>query len=332
MIASGERDPHAAPHDRVELTPPDIEPYRQGNTSVPYVTTLDSGVAGPHAMINALMHGNEISGAIAVDHLLQRGIRPTRGRLTLAFANTTAFGMFSRERPYESRFIDEDLNRLWDDDVLSDHKRSVERLRARALRPIIDTVDHLLDLHSMQSGTRPILLCGPSPKGRDFARRLGGPAAIVADVGHADGVRLRDYADFNHAASPRNALLAECGAHWAPRTAVTAIEMAYRFLVAVDMIPPALAAPHMTERVAPDHWVEVTDRVVPRNPDASFVETFHGLETIDTAGTLIARDGARDIRTPYDDCVLIMPARQLTPGQTAVRLGRKRRFEDHHAS
>lgn len=189
MIASGERDPHAAPDDRVELTPPDIEPYRQGNTSVPYMTTLDSGVAGPHAMINALMHGNEISGAIAVDHLLQRGIRPTRGRLTLAFANTTAFGMFSRERLYESRLIDEDLNRLWDDDVLSDHKRSVERLRARALRPIIDTVDHLLDLHSMQSGTRPILLCGPSPKGRDFARRLGGPAAIVADVGHADGVR-----------------------------------------------------------------------------------------------------------------------------------------------
>lgn len=104
------------------------------------------------------------------------------------------------------------------------------------------------------------------------------------------------------------------------------------FLVAVDMIPPALAAPHMTERVAPDHWVEVTDRVIPRNPDATFVETFHGLETIAAAGTLSARDGACDIRTPYDDYVLIMPARQLTPGQTAVRLRRKRRFEDHHAS
>ena len=58
------------------------------------------------------------------------------------------------------------------------------------------------------------------------------------------------------------------------------------------MIPPALAAPHMTERVAPDHWVEVTDRVVPRNPDATFVETFLGLETIAAAGTLSARDGA----------------------------------------
>jgi hypothetical protein len=28
------------------------------------------------------------------------------------------------------------------------------------------------------------------------------------------------------------------------------------------------------------------------------------------------------VRTPYDECVLIMPSRRLLPGQTAVRLGR----------
>jgi len=28
------------------------------------------------------------------------------------------------------------------------------------------------------------------------------------------------------------------------------------------------------------------------------------------------------VRTPYDDCVLIMPSRRLVKGQTAVRLGR----------
>ena len=27
----------------VELTPPDIEPYRAGNTGIDYVTTFDSG-------------------------------------------------------------------------------------------------------------------------------------------------------------------------------------------------------------------------------------------------------------------------------------------------
>ena len=39
-------------------------------------------------------------------------------------------------------------------------------------------------------------------------------------------------------------------------------------------------------------------------------------------GTEIARDGDQSVRTPYDECVLIMPSRRLTKGQTAVRLGR----------
>jgi hypothetical protein len=39
-------------------------------------------------------------------------------------------------------------------------------------------------------------------------------------------------------------------------------------------------------------------------------------------GTLIGHDDEREVRTPYDDCVLIMPSRRLAKGQTAVRLGR----------
>ena len=38
--------------------------------------------------------------------------------------------------------------------------------------------------------------------------------------------------------------------------------------------------------------------------------------------TLIGRDNGHEVRTPYDDCVLIMPSRRLARGQTAVRLGR----------
>jgi hypothetical protein len=46
------------------------------------------------------------------------------------------------------------------------------------------------------------------------------------------------------------------------------------------------------------------------------------LAVIGRRGTLLARDGEREIRTPYDDCVLIMPARRPRQGETAVRLGR----------
>jgi hypothetical protein len=52
------------------------------------------------------------------------------------------------------------------------------------------------------------------------------------------------------------------------------------------------------------------------------------MEVIADRDTVIAHDGEAPIRTPYDDCVLIMPSRRLVAGQTAVRLGRRYRFED----
>ncbi len=80
---------HAYP---VEVEFPDISAYATGNAGVPYVHTFDSGVPGPHVMVNALTHGNEVCGAITVKALLDLGLRPRRGRLTLAFANVDASG------------------------------------------------------------------------------------------------------------------------------------------------------------------------------------------------------------------------------------------------
>src|SRR3546814_1512159 len=41
------------------LLPIAIDRYREGNTGVPYAHHFDSGNAGPHAAITALIHGNE---------------------------------------------------------------------------------------------------------------------------------------------------------------------------------------------------------------------------------------------------------------------------------
>ncbi len=307
----------------IELTPPDIEPYRAGNTGVPFVTSFDSGQAGPHAMICAIVHGNELCGAIALDQLLRAGVRPKRGRLTLAFANPDAYASFDPKRPASSRFVDEDMNRLWSADVLAGGRSSVELERARALRPLVDTVDMLLDLHSMQSHCRPLLLSGPSPKGRSFAAGLASPAVIVADNGHAGGTRLRDYAGFSAPGDPRNALLAECGQHWRTETADVATDTAYRFLVNLDMVDADAAAPHLLPAQAvPAQWIEVTDAVSVASERCHFTADYTGLEVIPTAGTVIAVDGDEEIQTPYDDCVLVMPTRRMVPGQTAVRLGR----------
>src|SRR5215468_874048 len=119
------------PSYAVELSPPDIEPYRAGNTGIDYVTSFESGQPGPHVLVTALTHGNEICGAIALDRLFRAGLRPRLGKLTLAFDNVAAYRSFDRRVPIASRFIDEDFNRLWAPATLDGERQSTELARAR---------------------------------------------------------------------------------------------------------------------------------------------------------------------------------------------------------
>ena len=59
----------------MEVAFPDIRRWQRGTAGVDYVHAFDSGVPGPHVMIMALTHGNEVSGAIAVDQLLRARLK-----------------------------------------------------------------------------------------------------------------------------------------------------------------------------------------------------------------------------------------------------------------
>jgi predicted deacylase len=315
----------AEPNYAVELTPPDIEPYRVGNVGVDYVTTFDSGVSGPHVLVTALTHGNEICGAIALDRLFRAGLRPRRGRLTLAFDNVAAYRSFDRRYPVASRFVDEDFNRLWDEATLDGLRQSIELARARSLRPFVDAADLLLDIHSMQYATAPLMLAGTLDRSVALARQVGIPELIMCDAGHAAGKRMRDYGPFGDPASTKTALLIEAGQHWQNRAAEVATDVMLRFLIAVGVVTRDDAAPiagpdfdmHPQQRI-----IEVTEAVTIASDKFEFVDDFRGLEVLSPKGTLIGRDNGREVRTPYDDCVLIMPSRRLAKGHTAVRLGR----------
>jgi len=224
--------------------------------------------------------------------------------------------------PQASRFVDEDFNRLWNEETLDGPRRSAELTRARAIRPFVDTVDLLLDIHSMQHATPPLMLCGALDKGKQFARDVSVPEFVVADAGHAAGKRMRDYAGFGDAASPRNALLVECGQHWEQKSADVAKETALRFLLATGAVSRDWIEPRLAPKPVKQKIVEVTQAVTIRSDDFTFAQPYIGLETIPKAGTLLATDGAEKVLTPYDNCVLIMPSKRLGKGQTAVRLGR----------
>lgn len=321
-------EPRTAPV--VELTAPDISRWRTGNTGVDYVHAWDSGQPGPRVLITALTHGNEICGAIALDAFLDEvagGWRPRRGRLVVAFANVAAYERFDPANPYPSRCVDEDLNRVWADEVLLGPRESVELRRARELRPFVDASDRILDIHSMSEPCAPLMVCGTVDKNAAYARELGLPEVLLIDTGHPAGLRMIERGRFGDPAAPECALLIECGQHWERGAADVAHDAVSRFLGLTGLADADWVQRRMRRPLpARQRLVRVTEPVVATTREFRFLVPTIGLSVIPKAGTPIAVDGERTVVTPYDDTVLVMPGtNNLKPGGTAVRLGR---FED----
>ncbi|MCL4746839.1 MAG: succinylglutamate desuccinylase/aspartoacylase family protein [Burkholderiaceae bacterium] len=322
------KHPATAAERPIELVAPDISPYRDGNAGVDYVHSFDSGKPGPHVMVQALTHGNEICGAIALEWLLSEKVVPIAGRLTLAFGNVEAFARWDPSDPDRSRYCDEDFNRVWGDDALRGTRDSIELRRARALAPIVDSVDYLLDIHSMHEACRPIMVCGVTGKGgeksAELSRRIGVPGDLLVDTGHPAGLRMIERGAFGDPAQQRTAILIECGQHWERSAADVAIDTALRFLAHTGAVDAQWARARMPLAPSPrQQLIHVTEAVVARTMQFRFERVFAGLEVIESAGEPIARDGDTVFRAPYDNTVLVMPSlAHLKPGTTMVRLGR----------
>jgi len=317
----------------IELQAPDLSRWASGNTGTPYVWRFDSGRAGPQVMVQALTHGNEICGAIALDWLLglQTQWQPLRGSLTLAFGNIAAFARWDPAHPNRSRYVDEDFNRVWADATLLGPRDSVELRRARQLRPFVDAAQLLLDIHSMGEACKPLMVCGADgcggDKGAALSRRLQVPEVLLIDTGHPAGLRMIERGPFADPSDARTAVLIECGQHWERAAAEVARDTLLRFLGHSDVLAEGFVAEHLKQlgRALPaqQQRVRVTEAVVARSLDFRFVRELRGLELIAHAGELIATDGAHEFRAPYDDTVLVMPGTtNLKVGMTTVRLGR----------
>jgi predicted deacylase len=310
------------------LAPPDLARWRHGNTGTQGVWQFESPEPGPSVAITALIHGNELCGAWAVSQLLDvlhDGAKLRRGRLTLAFCNLRAFDRFDAASPHASRFVEEDLNRQWSPERLATGS-SIERRRAAELRPWLEDADCLLDLHSMHEEGSPLLLTGTQPRHVDFVRALGVPGTVVIDAGHAEGKRMRDFGRFGEDAGDARSVLIECGYHGDPDSRLVAQDAVHRLLALTGVVDVQDLPPQWRLERPPAQWaLEVTDAVVAETMDFRFAFTPGDLQLIERKGTVIGHEQGRDIVTPYDDCVLVMPSlRQLRPGVTVVRLARRR--------
>ena len=310
----------ALPSFSVAIARPDLSAWRAGNTGIPGFTSHAAGTAGPHVLLLALTHGNEFAGAIVLDRLLRAKFKPLRGRLTCGFVNLAAFDAFDPENPIASRFIDEDLNRLWDPALLDGPRQSRELSRAREILPAVQKADVVLDLHSMLWPSDPLILCGATSRGRTLATAIGNPGLVVADRGHTSGPRLIDHPHFAAESGQACALLVEAGQHWEPATIDTAAASIAGLLRHLGLARnhPALPSP----AAPPRRSAEVTTVVTANTGSFAFVRALRGGEVIPRRNTLLALDGTAEIRTPHDNCLLVMPSLRPGRGHTAVRLAR----------
>ena len=316
---------------RFDLPAPDLSAWRAGNTGTEGVWHFDSGLPGRQVLVSALIHGNELCGAWALKGLLESGLRPQAGSLTLMFCNLAAFDRFDPANHDAARFVEQDMNRQWSDERM-DAADSLERRRCAALRPFVARADWLLDLHSMHEPCAPLLLTGVQPRNLALAKQMAAPEHIVIDAGHQDGTRMRDYGRFglpDAQAGDSRSLLVECGFHGDPASRAVAQDQCLRFIEASGIVDGAELArllPGWRLTDAPRQWaLQVTGPVVAKNERFTFTEAFTGLEVIARAGTVIGDNDGEPVTTPYDDCVLVMPStRQARAGVSVVRFARRR--------
>ena len=301
----------------LEVLPRDLSAYRAGTTGIPYVHRFESGKPGPHVLVNALTHGNELCGMAAATHLLDTGLRPQVGTLTVSFANVAAYESFDRARPFDSRQLVHNLNRVWSPQWLDGSEDSPELRRARELRPVVAAADHILDLHSTSQPVQPFWVYPAFERNAAAALAIGRPDVhLVMPSGLGSGTPVIQHGQHGQAGGAGVALVAECGQHFLQATSDLAVQVTLDFLGHFGLVarPAAAARP-------PQRRFELLQTLMVKTPDFRFVRPVLGFEEF-AQGELIATDGADEIRSPCDRCTIFMPTREPIVGREAVYLTR----------
>ena len=301
-----------------EVLPQSLDKWRAGNTGIDYVHRFESGQPGPHVLVNALTHGNEFCGMAAAVHLLEAGVRPRIGTLTVSFANVEAYESFRQDDPFASRQLVHNLNRIWSDEWLGGNQDSPELRRARELRPVVAAADHILDIHSTAQEVEPFWVYPAFERNAKVALALGRPDIhLVMPAGLNTGTPLIQHGEHGKAHAKGVALVAECGQHFRQSSADLAIDVARRFLAHFGLVDRDPSWP----AVRAQRRFELLSTAVVKAQGAHFMRPLKGLESF-AKGELIGFDGEAQVRSPCDGCTVFMPARKPVTGREFVYLTR----------
>ncbi len=269
----------------------------------------------PYIAIIGSMHGNEPCGRLALEALAERtrlGELPVQeGTLFLIHGNPAASKTGKRHTEGGA-----DLNRLFSYDFIANLPKSQwssEHHRAIELRPLLQELDAVLDLHSASAPTPPFGIVSTAKTSPDLGRKLGLPYLTHGWNGPGllgDQVLL-------HVLTQRGkpSFAVECGQHDDPISTQRAHETANHFLVATGILPPN-AAPALPEQ--PPVELNIVDAVKKPSPGFQFHQRLIGLQQI-PAGAIIGSDENLEIhckRTSF----AIMPNAAVETGQDMLYL------------
>ena len=255
---------------------------------------------------------------VAATHLLDTGVRPLIGTLTVSFANVAAYESFDQSRPFESRQLVHNLNRIWSAAELDGTADSPELQRARILRPVVAAADHILDIHSTSQDVQPFWVYPAYPRNAGVALAIGRPPVhLVMPSGLGSGTPLIQHGRHGQAEGDGVALVVECGQHFRQSAADMATAVALDFLAHFGLIAPMADRPTPAEQ----RRYELLETCMVRTSDFRFTKPVQGFEVF-AKGDLIATDGPHEIRALCDDCTVLMPTREPIVGREAVYLTR----------
>ena len=308
-------------YTKVEYAPVGISKYAAGNCGTPYVWSYESGQPGPHVMICGIMHGNEIAGAEILVRMLENKVRPIHGKLTFCFGNPDTYARFDSAEPYLNRFVDTDINRVWGPELEDRKNQASEVDRARQLRPIVDTVDYILDIHTMQGRGRPVALMQGKKAALNLIENITSiPFVLTGTMHQAERLRLRDYAQFGDPHHKAVAIQLEAGQHWEASAIAEGELIAMEFLECVGVLPR-----HSNPKPQVQLRLEVVEIVLPKDGIFEYAQDFENGTFFPEQGALLGYAGPErtEVRTPVDDCYFIMPVHFRLDGGSCGRFARK---------
>ena len=186
---------------------------------------------GPHVVMFAGVHGDEVSGVHAIEKLLFDFFGGKRelmqGSLTLVRANEHALSA-------ERRYIKHNLNRLFRDDYGPEIDRtSYEFARAQELKTILQNCDYFLDFHSAPIAQEPFLVA--ETKAVEFFGKLAIPRIMTGWSKFSSGAIGGDTENYANAHGAMAATL-ESGSHFEKSSIDVAYKTAISLLAVLGMI------------------------------------------------------------------------------------------------